>query len=120
MEDNVGVSILLFVVICSGDLLYCEDRSEPIQFEDNTACAAAKRNVLARSLADARHGVVVMAKCQYVLRTPNQSAVRDILPSAVELGQMRVDRPDDLPISPLQLPQSFEGLEQVTTLGHAR
>ena len=64
----MGVSILLFVVVCSGDFLDCEDRSKPTQFEDKEACVAAKRHVLARQTADDRNGMAVMAKCRYVLR----------------------------------------------------
>ena len=96
----MGVSILLFVVLCSGELLYCEDKSGLILFKDEAACAAAKRNVLARSLADARHAAVVMAKCRYILRTSNQSDARDIHSRAIDLGRMRVDRRDDLGGSP--------------------
>ena len=60
MQDIVPV--LLFVVSCSQDLLYCDDISRRVAYADMPACRVARHEVLAQPSEPDR---VRMAKCRY-------------------------------------------------------
>jgi hypothetical protein len=66
-----GIQVVIFLVRCSESLLLCEDLpSEHLMFSSMGVCHASVSSVVEEARASSEDGVVVFAKCQYLLAGP--------------------------------------------------
>lgn len=68
----MGPEIFLVVMVCSNDLLTCNNRSSGTAFADLNSCRAERAEVIR---ARSAHDQNVFARCQYVLTHESQNRV---------------------------------------------